>query len=122
MVSYNSKGIGNNAEQEACRFLESKGFILLEKNYTCRVGEIDLIMQDLDDIVFVEVRFRKHDRYGLAIETIDGVKQRKLLRTANYFLQQNRWIDKRNCRFDVIAIQGCELEWIKNAFEECHYE
>lgn len=122
MVCFN-KLIGNKAEKEALNFLLKKGLRLIQKNFAGSTGEIDLIMQDQDDIVFVEVRFRQNDKFGSALETIDATKQRRIIKTAHYFLHKNRLIDKVNCRFDVITIEGRTLDWIKNAFEEvCIYE
>ncbi len=117
MGFYNRIARGKLAEQEACDYLKRKGFTLLKKNYHCALGEIDLIMQDQDDIVFIEVRLRSNDDHVLAIESVDEFKIRKLIRTASFFLQQKGWSNKVYSRFDVISFQGKELEWIKNAFE-----
>lgn len=120
MVSINRQQIGNEAELKACQFLQSKGFKLIEKNYRCYFGEIDLIMQDQEDIVFVEVRSRKHTEYGSAAESVDRNKRNKLIKTATHFLQSRNWLYKRNSRFDVVAIHpvagDTQLNWIKNAF------
>lgn len=90
------------------------------KNYRTYHGEIDLIMQDQDDIVFVEVRIRHSVEYGNALESINKNKINKLIKTATHFLQWKKWLYKVNSRFDVIAIQPVkgvmQLEWIKNAF------
>jgi putative endonuclease len=120
MNTLNRQQIGIHAEQDACKFLQRKGFRLLEQNYSWYGGEIDLIMQDQEDIVFVEVRRRQHIHYGNALESIDRKKMHKLLKTATHFLQAKKWLHKRNSRFDVIAIHPVagkmQLEWIKNAF------
>jgi len=112
--------IGKRAEQEAKQFLQTKGLCLLTQNYHCYHGEIDLIMRDQDDIVFIEVRSRSRTDYGHASETINKLKKTKLIKTATHFLQKKRWLDKVNSRFDVIAIQfvsgKSQLEWIINAF------
>jgi len=98
----------------------SQGFRLLEKNYRCRCGEIDLIMQDQKDIVFVEVRNRSRTDYGNAFDSIDRRKRAKLIKTATYYLQVKQWLYKVHSRFDVIALHpvagSIKLEWIKNAF------
>ena len=65
---------GQFAEQKACQFLQQKGLTLIEKNYRCRNGEIDLIMLDKDQLVFVEVRFRKNEDYGTAIDSVISIK------------------------------------------------
>lgn len=120
MNTINKKEKGKAAEETASRFLQIKGLTLLMQNYTCHFGEIDLIMRDKDDIVFVEVRSRSRQEYGLACETINLAKQKKLIKSAVHFLQRKRWLDKVNSRFDIVAIQFVsdkpELEWIKNAF------
>lgn len=101
--------------------LERQGFDFITANYQCKTGEIDLIMRDREVLVFVEVRYRKETHLGNPLETVTYSKQRKLIRTAQFFLQQhfgNQWPP---CRFDVIGISG-ELdnspliEWIGNAF------
>lgn len=94
---------------------------LLTRNYRCKCGEIDLIMQIDQTIVFVEVRNRKTVRYGSALESVTPTKQRKLTKTANFFIQR---FDPRllhSYRFDVIAIQGEPgnnpgIQWIASAF------
>lgn len=112
---------GNQAELLAQRFLEQRGFELIQRNFLCKTGEIDLIMRDSDMLVFVEVRYRRETDLGSPLETITRAKQRKLVRTAQYFLQQhfgNRW---PACRFDAVGIVGDldthpGIEWIANAF------
>ena len=120
MNVFNRQQIGQNAEQEACKFLQAKGFRLLLQNYRCYHGEIDLIMQDQDDIVFVEVRSRHRLDYGNAFESINHSKMKKIIKTAMHFLQMKKWLDQVNSRFDVVAIHPVagemQLEWIKNAF------
>jgi len=114
-----STALGQLAEQRACRFLEAKGFRLLAQNFSCAMGEIDLIMQHKDEIVFVEVRTRHNADYGSAVESVHLYKQNKLVKTATYYLQKKGWFDKVDCRFDVIGInpQSGEIEWVENAFE-----
>lgn len=111
---------GKQAERQACEYLQANGLYLLQKNYYCYHGEIDLIMQDQDDIVFIEVRSRGRIDYGNALESITKTKINKLIKTASHFLQKRKWLDKVNSRFDVIVIHPLEakmqLEWIKNAF------
>jgi putative endonuclease len=120
MDIYKPHQIGIDAELDACRYLLKKGYTLLDKNYSCKQGEIDLIMQDQDDIVFVEVRIRHNIAFGNALESITRSKMNKLIRAATHFLQEKKWLYKVNSRFDVIAIQPVKgemrLEWLKNAF------
>ncbi|GAB1258299.1 YraN family protein [Aurantivibrio plasticivorans] len=117
---------GEHAEQQAAKYLLSHGLKLVEKNYRAQGGEIDLIMQDAECLVFVEVRFRKQHGFGSASETVDFRKQNKLIKAAQQYLQQHQITDKVPCRFDVVGInqlpnesQGRskhEIDWIKNAF------
>jgi|SRR5580704_8009331 putative endonuclease len=116
----NRREIGKEVELKALKFLQAKGLCLIVQNYTCKMGEVDLIMQDKEDIVFVEVRSRNRLDYGSASDTINHTKQRKIVKTATLFLQKNGWLYKVYSRFDVVVLQFIDnewqLEWIKNAF------
>jgi putative endonuclease len=114
---------GEDAEIACCNFLKSRGMKLIEKNFSCRLGEIDIIMRDSKVLVFVEVRFRKNNAFGGALESITAAKQNKLRKTAEYYMQQNRRFC--NARFDVVAMSldmaanktgHYRFDWIKNAF------
>jgi len=109
---------GRAAEDHACEYLLSAGLVLLERNYHCRRGEIDLVLQDADTLVFVEVRYRRHDSYGSAMESVDRRKQARLIAAAQHYLQARPGTARLGCRFDVVAITGQEqtLEWIRHAF------
>ncbi|OGT63714.1 MAG: YraN family protein [Gammaproteobacteria bacterium RIFCSPHIGHO2_12_FULL_45_12] len=121
MDAYKSHTIGQQFELEAYQFLHERGLRLLARNYHCYFGEIDLIMRDQQDLVFIEVRSRHHTQYGSAIESVTQHKTRKIIKTAGHFLMKKNWTDKMNCRFDVIAISPkngqMTIEWIKNAFQ-----
>ncbi|ACO77539.1 hypothetical protein AvCA_13130 [Azotobacter vinelandii CA] len=114
--------IGRDAEALALLHLTAQGMRLLAQNWRCRCGELDLVMLDGDTVVFIEVRYRRHLAWGGALESIDTRKRMKLIRTAQYFLQQEtRWA-RHPCRFDVIAINADEsassrLNWIRSAFD-----
>ena len=109
---------GQKGEDRACRFLEQQGLQLITRNYSCRMGEIDLIMQDQRFLVFVEVRYRSSHVYGGSAMSVTRTKQQKIIRAALFYLQQKRLYNKVPCRFDVLAITGEErVEWIKNAFQ-----
>ena len=108
---------GKKAEDVACRFLEKNGLHLIERNYQCRFGEIDIIMQDSDTIVFVEVKYRKSMSYGGAEASVDRNKQQKLVFTANHYIQKHSLYQAM--RFDVVAIYPDEPpHWITDAFME----
>lgn len=110
---------GSNAEQLALKQLRKQGLKLLCQNYRCPQGEIDLIMQDRNTLVFIEVRYRKNTLYGGAEASITSSKQNKIRQTAMWFLQQYPQYQESPCRFDVVALhQGDEQgHWIQNAFE-----
>jgi len=115
-----SKNVGEEAERLAQRYLEQRGLTLITRNYRCRRGEIDLIMQDGNFLVFIEVRYRKNAIYGSALESVTKKKQRRLLLAANYYLQNEKLNEDILCRFDVISASGQynpEINWIKNAFQ-----
>lgn len=120
MDLYKNHQLGQMAEHLAARFLKKNGLNLLYRNYYNYHGEIDLIMQDQTDIVFVEVRYRSRSDYGSALESITRSKIKKLIKTATRFLQEKNWLHTRSSRFDVIGLQWVnkkiEIEWIKNSF------
>ena len=106
---------GKKAEDAACSFLLKNGLTLITRNYHCRYGEIDLIMQDTDTLVFVEVRYRSSKSFASALESVDKNKQRKLVFAANHYLQNTSC--SQPTRFDVIAFSPNESpNWITNAF------
>ena len=108
---------GAQAETIAENFLTAQGLVKRARNYRCKLGEIDLIMQHQDTLVFVEVRLRRHGQFASAAESVNIAKQRKIVKTAQYYLQQHQLTDRMNCRFDVIAFSDQQHpEWIKDAF------
>lgn len=111
---------GQLAEKAARSYLERQGLIWLASNYTCRVGEIDLIMEASDgELVFVEVRSRNSGAFGGAVESITYKKKQKLLKTASHYLMTHPLNGYNGVRFDVVAFEGLfsKLNWIKQAFE-----
>lgn len=107
--------LGRQAEDQALAYLQGQGLKLVERNFRCKTGEIDLIMLDRDSLVFVEVRRRGGRRFGGAAASVTTAKQMKLLSAAQVFLKRYAAVPK--CRFDVIAIEGGQVEWLKNAIE-----
>lgn len=109
---------GQEAEQRALLFLQQQGLKLLQRNYSCRLGEIDLIMRDCESIVFVEVRYRHNSAFGRPIESIVYSKQQRIIRSAFYYLRQHQKTSSMNYRFDVVGVtEKWDFEWIQNAFE-----
>jgi putative endonuclease len=106
---------GDAAEDKALHYLQQHGLILMHRNFRCKGGEIDLIMQEAAALVFVEVRKRADTRHGGAAASVTAPKQARLIIAAQVFLQRYRLPPA--CRFDVIAIDGSAIEWLKNAIE-----
>lgn len=94
---------GRFAEQAALDYLNRKGLRLVERNFRCRGGELDLIMTEGDTLVFVEVRYRASSRFGTGADSVDRRKQQKMIRAAAQFLRMRRRYASRRCRFDVIS-------------------
>lgn len=124
---------GSLFEQQACAFLQAQGLHLMAQNWQQpKVGELDLIMleagQSWSTLVFIEVRQRKHSSFGDAALSVTASKQRKVIKTAKYFLQQHPEYAHYDCRFDVIAynttdktktkgqLSDNQPEWLKGAF------
>ena len=108
---------GNHAEQRASEYLCRHGLTPITRNYRCRGGEIDLVMRDKQATVFVEVRYRRSDCFGSALESVDARKQRRLITAAQHFLLTHK--SNACCRFDVVGIGGDgEINWIRNAFTQ----
>jgi putative endonuclease len=110
-------GIGKNAEELACQFLEQQGLTVLLRNYRRRSGELDIVARDGDVLVIGEVRARSSDEFGGAAASVDGWKQHKIVRAATQLLQERKDLAKMRVRFDVLAVRGERVEWIKHAFE-----
>ena len=112
---------GLRFEDLARRYLSARGLQLIESNYRCRCGEIDLIMRDAQTLCFVEVRFRNSLNFGGASASITAAKQRKIIKTALFYLSaQHRGLDQA-LRFDALLIQQqdkgkLDYNWIQNAF------
>jgi putative endonuclease len=112
---------GRRWERAAERLLRRRGLRILARNYECRSGEIDLIMLDGAALVFVEVRYRRNDRYGSGADTVTRAKQLRIITTARQFLTRNAQHAQRPCRFDVVSVGResgqVEFSWIQGAFD-----
>lgn len=109
---------GARYEQIARRHLEQAGLVFVAANVRYRVGELDLIMRDGRQWVFVEVRYRRDARFGGAAVSVTWRKQQKLLRSAALWLAtRNASFDTVDCRFDIVAITGQQLSWLPDAFQ-----
>lgn len=107
--------LGREKEEVACKFLKSKGYKILERNFTCKIGEIDIIATIDNIIVFVEVKYRQNEYLGLPREAVNYYKQRKIRNVATVYLKfKNKF--ENTCRFDVIDILGDKITHIENCF------
>lgn len=108
-------------EDAAANLLQAQGLKLISKNFHGRSGEIDLIMSIDRTLVFVEVRYRRSERYGSGVETVDRRKKERIINTAHQFLFKNGGYEKYTYRFDIVSVTGelhkPEFEWISDAFE-----
>lgn len=106
---------GENAEEQAYQFLIKKGLKPVYRNYRCKLGELDIIMSDHQSLVIIEVKYRKTDQFGSALENITRAKQSRIIAATQTYLSTQK-IDSA-IRFDVVAISGNgKIEWIQNAF------
>ena len=117
----NNKVLGAFGENRACEYLEESGYRVLERNFACRTGEIDIIALEGETIAFIEVKTRSSERYGLPAEAINRNKQNKLVTVALYYMQRNGY-KNRMCRFDVMEIiidgeDNYRINLIKDAFQ-----
>ena len=111
---------GARAEAHAAAWLEQQGLVVIERNWRCRFGEIDLILCDGDTLVFAEVRLRGNPRFGGAAASIDARKQARLAASARMYLARSPALRASPCRFDAVLMndaEGAGLEWIRNAFD-----
>ena len=113
----NRRKQGNEYEQLAADYLRNKGFEIIESNFYCKMGEIDLIALDDKYLVFVEVKYRKNAGAGSPAEAVDFRKMRKICRSADYYMLTHGYSSDTNVRFDVVAIEEADIKHFVNAFE-----
>jgi putative endonuclease len=116
-----NKILGAFGEDLASKYLEDNGYKVLERNFSCRAGEIDIIALDVDTVVFIEVKTRTSERFGMPSEAVSPTKQKKLVKTALYYMQCRKLFDYM-CRFDVIEIivdeeNNRHINLIRDAFQ-----
>lgn len=116
MNAGNKRATGGLYECAAASYLRQQGLQILDQNYRCRQGEIDLIAQEGCTLVFVEVKYRKTDAMGEPEEAVTPFKQRRIRNAAVCYLYSRRYGENTPCRFDVVSILGKDLRWIRDAF------
>lgn len=112
----NKREKGKEYEEKAVLFLEGNGYKVIEKNFRCNFGEIDVIADDSECVCFIEVKYRQGIEYGFPGEAVNLKKQKTIFKTAQVFLKKNKYDFDKNYRFDVVLILGNKIELIKNAF------
>ncbi len=112
----NRRGIGTEYEQKAGEYLKKQGYEILEYNFRCQTGEIDIIARDGEYLVFCEVKYRTDLRSGYPAEAVDQRKQRVLSKCALYYLTRHGLMDQA-CRFDVVSFEGDTVTVYPNAFD-----
>lgn len=115
-MTENNRAKGSRYEERAAAYLTQQGLTVLERNYRCRLGEIDIIARDQFWLCFVEVKYRRGTGAGYPAEAVHAVKQRRIFQTAGVYLKQHHISLHTPCRFDVISITGEEIIYIRNAF------
>lgn len=112
----NNRKMGSHYEKLAGEYLIQNGYEILEYNYRCKTGEIDIIARDGEYLVFCEVKYRKDDRKGHPAEAVDLAKQKVISKCALYYMTVNA-IEDMPCRFDVVSIENDEITLYRNAFD-----
>lgn len=110
-----ARASGRQAEEQAARFLEERGLVILARNVACRGGEIDLVCRDGQTLVFVEVRLRRNAAFGGAGSSITVGKQRRIVLAARHYLAAHGNAQSA-CRFDCVLLDGQNIDWLRDAF------
>ena len=113
----NKRAVGTAYEKLAGVYLEQQGYEILEYNFRCYMGEVDIVAKVREYLVFIEVKYRSNRRKGNPLEAVDHRKQRIISKVASYYCLTHGYGEVQPCRFDVVAIDGAEYILIKNAFE-----
>jgi putative endonuclease len=114
----NKRQIGTTYENRAAEYLKEQGYEILERNFYCRTGEIDIIAREGEYLCFVEVKYRANGDCGSALEAVTYHKQKKILAVARYYIMRHHLSMDTACRMDVVAIEGADITLIRNAFGE----
>lgn len=112
----NRRKIGTAYEERAAEHLRDLGYRILERNFRCRLGEIDLIAEEAGVLVFLEVKYRKSSQFGNPAEAVTPAKQKTICRVADFYRMSRGISENHSCRFDVAAILGEKVQVYKDAF------
>lgn len=112
----NTRKQGAQKEEQVCAYLRSEGVRIGTRNFRCRQGEIDIVGYDGEYLVFFEVKYRSSRSKGSAAEAVGYAKQKRICRVADHYRAVHRCMEDTPIRFDVVAVDGEEITWVKNAF------
>lgn len=115
----NKRETGYRYEEKAAVYLAENGFTILERNFRCRQGEVDLIGLHDNCLVFVEVKYRKNASSGMPEEAVGITKQQKICQVSDYYRLMHPKGEERQIRYDVVALFGEQVTWYQNAFPYC---
>ena len=113
----NNRAVGTKFEEEAAKYLIKNGYQILQKNFRCRIGEIDLIAKEEGYLCFIEVKYRAATTKGFPAEAINRTKIRRITRTAEFYMLSHNIPQNTPCRFDAVVILDREISIIRNAFD-----
>ncbi len=113
---YNKRSIGSEYENMAVEYLKNHGYKIIERNFYCKQGEIDIIAKNENYLVFVEVKYRRGQDKGHPVDAVNYKKQNRIIKSAKYYMYKNNIKEGQGVRFDVVAILGENIELIKDAF------
>lgn len=112
----NKRSVGTLWENEAAEYMKKNGYEILQTNFRCRIGEIDIIAKNEGYLIFAEVKYRKNQAMGTPLEAISLSKQKTIRRTASFYMLTQGLPENIPCRFDAVGILGQEITITKDAF------
>lgn len=116
LVTMNKRQVGNEYETKTIQYMKKQGMVILDRNYRCHQGEVDIIAREDRYLLFVEVKYRKDLQKGYPAEAVTPAKQKRIYQVARYYLYEHHMPEETPVRFDVAAILGEEMQYIRNAF------
>lgn len=113
---YNKRKLGAEWETRVTEFLIENGYQIIARNFFCRQGELDIIAKNEGYLTFIEVKYRKNERFGNPAEAVTPTKQKRMRMAARVFLYQKHYPEDTPCRFDVVGVLNDSIKLIQNAF------
>lgn len=115
----NTHELGTTQEQRVADWMQQRGFYIVEKNFRCKFGEIDLIAKKDGYLIFVEVKYRSNEQYGAPHEAVDWRKRQRISNAAVFYLKRYGYSMEHPCRFDVAEVSQDSIYLMENAFNYC---